>query len=104
MTVLDAVQSSAREGVVAVANATSGLGGILTAPLATNRTTAGAVKSEFNKLFSAVFDLAAVPPLVVIYMLYTGGDDEPFAFRLGKGTFYAFVAWFLIAAATEVAR
>lgn len=102
MTVLNAVQSSARDATTAVADATSGVGGVLTAPFASNRSTPAAVKSEAKNALNGVFDLGVIPlSAVVIYLLwFSGGSGDPLPFALGKATFVGLVAFMV----TGVAR
>lgn len=100
MTAMNLVADRLERAVGAVADATSGLGGVVTAPLAPNRTVSGDAKRELDKFLSGVFDLGVIPPVLVVWMLYTGGDDKSFARRLGEGVFAGITLWL----ALEVAR
>jgi hypothetical protein len=97
MTALSTVQTKLSQSVTAVADVTTGLGGILLAPFASNRTVADAVTSEVDGVINAFFDLGVIPPVVTLYLLWSGGSEESVWLRAGKGTFLGFVTWVALA-------
>lgn len=98
MTALQNVQSTVDRVVQAWIDAIGGVTGIVTAPLASNRTPASATKDAAK---SAVQDTYAdfldgvvfIPTVVVIHFMASGDNDKSIPRRLGEGTMLGVVLY-----------
>lgn len=92
MTALDKAQMSADR----VIDSVSGVGGVLTAPLSSSRSTLSELESLSQNTIGIVFDsLLIVPSSAVLYLLLVGPEEKSTARRLGEGLSLGVVVGFL---------
>lgn len=95
MTVLSGIKSTTRD----VADLTTGLGGIATAPLSDSKTVSGETKTYVKNAYATLFDgFLIIPSVGVGYLLLNPPkeDGDSFPFRVGKAASVGILAYALI--------